>query len=326
MVELDTEKRNKIYNIVKSFNSSSDCYYANLADIDGIARNCIDILNQKYYTEQDSNFSTNYTINESINIIKIFLKSIDPNLEVQFSNIIAMIDANGKPFVHFINADKSYYKKFPEELNDSIKKELELNSRASSDGIYIHLEHNLYDLITIIHEMFHEINSIRLEIDGIEYTTPSNYLLTESVSILSEKMLACYLFKNNYINQNDCNLILNRRLKSSKRIAAKLLLEIIYIKMIQKGIELNYNSVIEFMDDYFKSIQAFPNLLEYKKSLKEITDEILKNGRLDFDVYNSYVQGQIVANGLNYDEEGIKNLLDLNNKAGSSIEFYNIYR
>ena len=80
------------------------------------------------------------------------------------------------------------------------------------------------------------------------------------------------------------------------------------------------------MDDYFKSIQAFPTLLEYKKSLKENNDEILKNGRLDFDVYNSYVQGQIVANGLNYDEEGIKNLLDLNNKAGSSIEFYNIYR
>ena len=98
---------------------SNKIYLDNLNKIVSISKI---ILKKKLYTISKNDYSISFDINEIIKIIIKFLNEIDVKLSNQFQEIITLKDENGNSILKFINGNKSYYQKYPQELTTEIKK------------------------------------------------------------------------------------------------------------------------------------------------------------------------------------------------------------
>ena len=318
MDNLSEKHYEELNRIVNDFlhNQSNDFYINNL---EAILKSIYDIIDEDYLPTEDSHYSINYSTNEYLDMISKFLKSLDPTLESQFLNIISQVDENGTPFVHFINADENYYKLHPEELSDSLKKELDNDNRATKDGIYIHLENNLNDIFTIIHELFHHMNSVKIVIlpyQEVTATTFTHGFYTEAVSVIAEKFLGNYLLQNGLIKKNDYNIRMNLRLNWAKLHSTWALLEIIFIKMKQEDIKINISNFLDYslhnMNlEYLYKIIAMINSMSNQFIL-----QILNVGELELPEHQKYIAAQSISNKMNYDKDGISKFLKLNKDVG----------
>ncbi len=156
------------------------------------------VYENETYNVKDDNFSRKMDINTSIEICYKFLKTFNDDIADRFLNIIRSTDENG-PIVKFVP-----YQEGSESVVDGNGK------------VIINYKNDPSDVRTIIHELFHKINELRVDVDGMKFLPFANRFFTETVSILAEKLIAEYMFYEGYITDNDYKLLINKRIKNSK--------------------------------------------------------------------------------------------------------------
>lgn len=249
------------------------------------------ISNKDFFPVETEQFSTNYNLNKKIQLISEFLGTIDISLKNQFNELIRMLEKDGTPTIRF-DSKRNY---------------------SSKGRSFVHIENNLYDMFIIIHETFHVINYHELADEDGNYLG-ENYMrhyYGEAISILAEKLFGEYLVNNGYITENDYNIIMNKRLDTSKDDAKAVIIEGILIDMKKSEIELNYDNIKKYVDG-----------LELSPAKKEAVTEEFKFGRklwniidykeMQFPVRQRYVIAQSLLDKLN-----IKDFARLNYVAGS---------
>ena len=302
--------------IINNFTNdkSNQFYLDNLNKIVSISKI---ILKKKPYTISKNDYSTSFDINEIIKIIIKFLNEIDVKLSNQFQEIITLKDENGNSILKFINGNKSYYQKYPQELTTEIKKEIDLGSRVENKKIYIIIQNNLDDIFYFIHEIFHYMNLYTLlEISGNNALEKENYtrnILGETVSITIEKLFGEYLVKNNYITQNDLYIRLNKRLEKSYEDAKAIIIESALLELIKIG---NINTTI--INQYLSNIQDQDTIKILEEELKtnKYTSNIIKNQQLSLRIRLKYVLGTYLQDNYSYPND-IQKLIQLHQQVGN---------
>lgn len=262
---------------------------------------CEKIINQSEISLINNNYSTNYDLNESINMIINFLDNFDETIKEQFEFLVTHVDESGKPILQF-NAGKG--------------------NKVEDGKIYVDLENNLNDIFNIIHESFHYMNYYQIKgvnDNGEEFNLGENYVRDfygEAVSITAEKLFGNYLVQNNFISENDYNIRMNERLKSTKKDAQAIILESEYIKMKQTGLEINDQN-LQNVELKFKNDQIRSNIISEEYNDGKYTFDILNKNNLQFPRRQRYVIAQILSETFNYNQEDIKRFLDLHNKVGN---------
>lgn len=301
-------------------NETSNGVYIDV--FEGIKNLCRDILHKNPLPINNSNYSRTFSINESINIIVIFLDTLDPMLTEQFLNIINRVDENGEPTVRFINANKDYYDKHPEELTDALKEELKTDSRVSNGHIYMHVTGTMDDIFVLTHEMFHYMNRHRIievtengEI-GAKQQNFSRYFYTEAVSIIAEKLLGQYLLENGFINQNDYNLRMNNRFESVKKSALIVLTETNMFDLRHQGKDFN-DDVVNNFTSYINEDEIISNDMKNTRVASMIAYNISKNGRFLFPSSQRYVVAMGLSDKFDYTPEKIEKFVEFNREVGN---------
>ena len=284
---------------------------------------CESVINMQELPVNNENYSRNFDLNESLRIISSFLSTISSSLQSQFENVITQVNNNNEPVVSFFNTNKSYYDSYPEELTEAIKLEMERDSRVEVDGkVYIHLDKSIEDMFTILHEVFHYMNSyniIQVRKDGAEYNLGENYTRNfygEAVSITAEKLFADYLLQNKLITQNDYNLLMNKRLIDSKNSAKTVIFESELIKMRQLGYEFNENSFRTY-SSFLLGNKVREKIVDDEYKYGRYTSAILNKGELQFTKSQRYVIGQVVSNTFSYNGRDIKRFEVLHKEVGN---------
>lgn len=310
---------NNLNQIINDFlNDKSNQYFIN--NLKYVIPYCEQLLQTPLNTTTQDNYSKTFNINESIQIIIEFLNSVDNNLSQQFQNIITMKDDSNNPILNFVNGDSTYYEKYPDELTDDVKKQINLGSRVEEDKIYIILNNTLDDIFIIIHEIFHYMNLYKLAeiqngniIDiGEKYT---RFYLSDTVSIIVEKLLGEYLVKKNYITLNDLNLRLNKRIKTSREDAKAIIVEKALIDIKKQGLIINLTNINQYLKNV-KNQTIYQVLLEEFKTHK-FTSEIVNIGHLNFKIRQRYVIGTCISNNYSYKTEDIQRFIKLNYEVGN---------
>ena len=253
--------------------------------------------------ETNYDWSRSITINESIEIIYNFLKTIDEDLANQYFNIIRTVnEETNTPYVNFID---SSIKQGPNEV--------------TKDGIvYIYYYNNPDDLFTILHEMLHKMNECDLILgeDTKIKETPERVDLTETVSILGELLLGDYLVENNIITEADFEKRKAWRLKSTKRDAIDFIIENELIKLRMQGIDINRENALEVIKHYD------PNSIEREILGNEYYDtrllySVLKRNDLFVKIEKRYITAQVLAEDIYKKENAKEVFLKLHNAIAS---------
>lgn len=293
---------------------SNKIYLDNLNQILSISKQ---ILKKKPYKISKNDYSISFDINESIKIIIKFLKEIDVNLSNQFQEIITMKDENGNSILKFINGNKSYYQKYPQELTKEIKKEIDLGSRVENKKIYIITQNTLDDIFYFIHEIFHYMNLYTLlEISGNNALEKENYtrnILGETVSITIEKLFGEYLVKNNYITQNDLYIRLNKRLEKSYEDAKAIIIESALLELIKTG-NINTTTINQYLSNI--QDQDIIKILEEELKTNKYTSNIIKNQQLSLRIRLKYVLGTYLQDNYSYPND-IQKFIQLHQQVGN---------
>lgn len=290
----------KLDTILNNFiNDKNNTIY--LDNIKQIIQLCEKIINQPEISLTNNLYSTNYNLNDSINMIINFLGNIDESLKGQFEFLVTHVDESGEPILKF-NTGKG--------------------NKVEDGKIYVDLENNLNDIFNIIHESFHYMNYYQLygiNDNNEEFNLGESYVRKfygEAISVTAEKLFGIYLVQNNFINENDYNIRMNERLKATKKDAEAVILESEYIKMIQSGLEINeqnlQNIILKFTDDQIRS-----NIISEEYNSGKYTFDILNKNNLQFPIRQRYVIAQHLSETFDYSQESIKKFLYLHNEVGN---------
>ena len=231
-----------------------------------------------------------------------------------------MKDKSNNLIVNFINGDNNYYQQYPDELTDKVKKQIKLGSRVEEGKVYIILNNTLDDIFSIIHEIVHYMNLYKLgEIqNGIVKNIGENYTrfyLSETVSIIAEKLLGEFLVQNNYITLNDLNLRLNKRIKTSREDAKAIIVEKALLDIKNQGLDINMNNIKQYLGNTKNQI-IYQVLLEEFKICK-FTSEIINNDSLSFSKMQRYVIGTCLSKNYSYNPSDISKFINLNYEVGN---------
>lgn len=244
----------------------------------------VDCSKQVYIEELpnnvDNKWSRTIDINESINIVYNFLKTIDLNMANQFYNILSSKDDNNRPYVNML--PRKNYVNGHDEVRDG--------------KVYIYYDNTPNDVFVILHEMLHKMNECNIlneRNENIETFTRDYY--GETVSILGELILGKYMVEKGLITENDFDIRKNNRLNGSKENARDVIIENELINLKLKGKEINYENLITLLSYFNNDSMEYKILLDEKNDLRRI-NSILKNGSLSIDVTKRYVIAQVLSN------------------------------
>lgn len=238
------------------------------------------IYMEKLLDNTDNKWSRTININESINIVYNFLKTIDLNMANQFYNILSSKDDNNGPYVNIL--PKKDYPNGHDEVRDG--------------KVYIYFDNTPNDVFIILHEMLHKMNECNIlnEKDENIDTIIRDYY-GETVSILGELMLGKYMVEKGLITENDFGIRKNNRLNGSKENASDVIIENELINLKLKGKEINYENLITLLSCFDNGSMEYKILLDEKNDLRMI-NSILKNGSLSIDFTKRYVIAQVLSN------------------------------
>lgn len=238
------------------------------------------IYMEKLLDNTDNKWSRTININESINIVYNFLKTIDLNMANQFYNILSSKDDNNRPYVNMLPR-KNYVNGYDEVRNGKV---------------YIYYDNTPNDVFVILHEMLHKMNECNIlneRNENIEMFTRDYY--GETVSILGELILGKYMVEKGLITENDFDIRKNNRLNGSKENARDVIIENELINLKLKGKEITYENLITLLSYFDSDSMEYKILLDEKNDLRRI-NSILKNGSLSIDVTKRYVIAQVLSN------------------------------
>lgn len=244
----------------------------------------VDCSKQVYMEELpnnvDNKWSRTIDINESINIVYNFLKTIERNMANQFYNILSSKDDNNSPYVNIL-PKKDYPNGHAEVRNGKV---------------YIFFDNTPNDVFIILHEMLHKMNECNIlneKDENIDTITRDYY--GETVSILGELMLGRYMVEKGLITENDFDIRKTNRLNGSKENSRDVIIENELINLKLKGKEINYENLITLLSCFDNGSMEYKILLDEKNDLRRI-NSILKNGSLSIDVTKRYVIAQVLSN------------------------------
>ena len=225
-------------------------------------------------TSTNSEWSRTVDLNESINTIHSFLKTVDSNMSEQFLNIINSDDVKLLP--------RDEYPDGRDEVDDG--------------KVYIHYENTPKDTFIILHEILHKMNDCRIAINGYDFTeTDTRDYLGETVSILGEKMLGQYMVDNGIITESDFDKRKKDRLLDAKQDVRDIIIENELIQMKLHGKEINYQNLIDLANKYTEISMEYGILNDEMYDLRRI-NKILENDYLSLPVAQRYVIGEKLSN------------------------------
>lgn len=228
----------------------------------------------------DNKWSRTISVNESVNIVYNFLKTIDLNMANQFYNILNSKDDNNRLYVNILPR-----KDYPNR-----------NNEVRDGKVYIYYDNTPNDVFIILHEMLHKMNECNIvneKEENVETFTRDYY--GEMVSILGELILGKYMVEKDLITENDFDIRKNKRLNGSKENTRDVIIEGELIKLKLQGKEINYENLITLLNTLENDSIELKVLSDEKNDLRRI-NSILRNGSLSFDSTKRYVIAQVLSN------------------------------
>lgn len=258
------------------------------------------VLKMKKTTITSETYSRKIDLNETIKIVYNFFKSIDISMANQFMNIISYVDENNKPCVNFIP-----------------KNNYEQESFVDINGIvHFYYSNTPEDIFDLGHEVLHVMNrSIVNTKDGLTMTMTNNYF-TEAVSLLYEELIGDFVVRNEYITENDFNILKCKRLRNTKFCALNIIFELELIKMKLKGIKISEENFTELLNSYDKPSIKYIIMSEGYKDISELMT-ISENG-LKVISSQRYVIGAILTKELLNSTSVKDDFINLNHEVGNA--------
>ena len=258
---------------------------------------CEEVLRQPYPKIETEEWSRKIDINESIEYNYKFLKTISPMLAEQFLNILNQNDENDKrvSILPFSN-------------------EYECQQSMIAGKVFLYYTNTPKDIFTVLHEMIHAMN-YSSETTGRTY---GQLYISEVPTHIIENLLGKWLVKNKLITQNDYNIHKKWRLEHSKKVSCGVLIEKELIDMkLKKGLYITRPRVIGAIERkcHIKDPKNFSE--EESEYCYTDLDGILRNKKLEFEIYQRYVIGQYIADKVENSENPGKAFLRFHNLAGN---------
>ena len=261
---------------------------------------CEKVINEPFVPVIEDKWSRTFNLNESINYIYNFLKSIDEELTVRFMNIIRTVDENNQPYVNFI----------PRQDN------LTSDSRLENGKVYIYYDNSPKDMLLILHEVLHKLNECPvIDEENNSYTSFTREYLGETVSITGEMFLSNYLYEQGIITGNDLTILKNWRLNADKEHARNVIVDNELLRLKLSGEAITKENIYKLINSYDKGSPYYPILLDELHDLRRTTS-ILKNGELNLRKSQKYVIGQVLAENLSQ-QNNITDFIELHNEVGN---------
>ena len=264
------------------------------------------VYENETYNVKDDNFSRKMDINTSIEICYKFLKTFNDDIADRFLNIIRSTDENG-PIVKFVP-----YQEGSESVVDRNGK------------VIINYKNDPSDVRTIIHELFHKINELRVDVDGMRYLPFANRFFTETVSILAEKLIAEYMFYEGYITDNDYKLLINKRIKNSKLAAKICIIENELINRSKNGEYIDALKLNEIRNNYLGNT-SLEKIWEEKFNDNTIINNILANNNVTYTKTIEYAVAEYFSELISTRDDRYDILFELNDIISkTNIDFYDV--
>ena len=244
------------------------------------------------FDEEELEYHEYYTFEDTIELVKKFLGTIDPEYPVKFDELLN----DGTINLYHID-DEEYVDIYGEDafcIEDDIIRHDDNGTIIGFEkrrDINVPLQHTLDDAYSLIHEFIHYTNIP----NGIEYSDDRD-ILTESSSFIFECLFNKYLIDNGY-SKEEADINLKMRINTSIELAESV-----------NGIA----GVLLYMREYPDYIkEAVPYDKEDSSEYEAILDEIdyFLAGVISLMAYKNYLDGKI----------DIKNIKDFNN----ALEFNN---
>lgn len=223
-------------------------------------------------------YSEKVNINDSISIIESFLSELNPLYQMEFNSIMheTYVDDNGKkiPTIEFAR------------VNSPLEDESNVDITSVST---INYTETLYDVFTLVHEMFHEFN--------LEPNNEDDYardILTETISITSEFLLEDYLIKEG-ICTREASLNKHDRFTYSYISASKVIFESTLINLYLKNGKISNEIINEYINSLDKKSITYHIFNTY---YNELLIDILNNKTLNFVRNYRYVLGVVLASDI----------------------------
>lgn len=249
---MDLNKIDKIvYDYVKDGSNKKA-----ISTLDTVIPMCERVLIENLKDFEANKWSKNFDINDSIEIVSSYIKSIDDKMFQSFNEEIK-------------NA-----KILPRE---QFKDESKYDNCVDDYGIvHIYYDNTPKDIFIIFHEMLHKLNENK-EVDenGKKLSTWTREYFGESVSVLGEMLLGEYLVESGTITENDFNLRKHQRLNAAKEDARNVLIENELIKLKLNNLNINEENLLKVIKNESNPIKklVFFDELSDKRRIKQIEEK-----------------------------------------------------
>lgn len=270
----------------------------------------IKILKEQYLPTETDEWSRQFSLNETVDIVYEFLDSFDHNMATQYNTLLHQRYEDGTLAVNFVNG----------KYNPDEESYFDCNQH-----VQFVFFNNPLDVTTLLHEMIHMMNSCRIEVvekigDSLFRligNTKTRILLRESASITFELLLGEYMFKKGYITKNDYNLIYNDRLDSTKVNAEEIIVSNELIKLYLRDGHIDFINLTNLLNSRDrKSIVG--KVLRYEYRNYDYLLDALDEGELRINESEKYVLGFTIAKEILKEKDPLKELLWLHDELGNA--------
>lgn len=256
----------QLNNILKSeiTNPHIKVHINNLDEISKYAKIIIDYPDNFEYEP----YTTKIDLNKSIQLVSSFLKSISPQYENQFQNVLREQQYYNCPSYEFRKSTTSI-------------------SKVYNDGhVLIGYQENLEDAFDILHETIHKFSQPYKENNIIKD------FYGEVTPITMEFLFQDYLLEQEVLDQEEINLKIKKRIRTAYFDASSVLFEYHLLNLYQ----VNGNISETIIEEYIESLpHESTEYRVFKNYYKEYLQDILNENHLNFPIRQRYVIGTIFA-------------------------------
>lgn len=267
-----------------------------ISTLDTVSPMCETVLTENLDDYETNKWSRNFSVNDSIKIVSLYIKSIDDKMFQSFNEEIK-------------NA-----KILPRE---QFKDELKYPDCVDDYGIvHIYYENTPKDIFIIFHEMLHKLNeNKKVDKNGKKLSTWTREYFGETVSILGEMLLGEYLVESGTITENDFNLRKHQRLNGEKEAARNVLIEKELIKLKLNNFNINEENLLKIIKNESNPIKksVFFDELSDKRRIKQIE----KEKDLSLNKSQRYVIAHVLVSEMLKHENVLDSFLKLHYEVGN---------
>ena len=296
----------RLNDLVSNFVSTFDIDKDTFAETEKLS---IKILKEQYLPTETDEWSRDFSLNETVDIVYEYLDSFDHNMAIQYNTLLHQRYEDGTLAVNFVdgkyNPDEESYFDYDQHVQ------------------FVFFNNPL-DVTTLLHEMIHMMNSCKIEVkENIgDYlfrligNTETRVLLGESASITFELLLSEFMLEKGYITENDYNLIYNDRLDSTKGNAEEIIVLNELIKLYLKDNHIDFINLTNLLNSRDrKSIVG--KVLRYEYRTYECLLDVLDEEEIFINELEKYVLGFTIAKEILKDIDPLKETLWLHDELGN---------